>query len=132
MPLACLHFHQRNITGDSRMLSYSSEPLPESTNLLSRERTCWWLSSIVTFLGLFSFQKTIVPLLKVSQSNEMRVLLFSKLKLKKPHRWGTGLLRIFLYLSNGSDPFCSTHYFKGVTNVLLGKLHVFYLKGPPM
>lgn len=61
LPLIYLYLQQRHIVGDSRILFYSYEPLPESTNLLSRERTSWWLSSVVIFLSLFSFQKARVP-----------------------------------------------------------------------
>jgi len=41
LPLIYLHLHQRHIVGDPRILFYNCEPLPESTNLLSRERTSW-------------------------------------------------------------------------------------------
>lgn len=36
-----LHFHQRHVVGVSGVLFDSSELLPKSTNLVSKERTSW-------------------------------------------------------------------------------------------
>lgn len=97
---------------------YSFEPLPKITNRMNRERTSWWLSSFVIFLGLFAFQNALVSFWKTIRTMKC-VCCFLQLWAKSlvDEKLDFYVYYLFIYLSNSLDPFsmrsicCSTHIF---------------------